>query len=275
MFWSRQIWDFSLHIWGGFCPPPAVWPVWNAGVCMRWLAISIINMHIVCRGGIRKWNIWLLGTPCSLYIGYLLLTERIWSWRGWRVEVFKYLGRLLAYDDKDTKAMRVNLKKAWQYWAWISFVLRAENASPEWVVFFKATVQDVLLFVTETWNPVPPALKRLEGFHIWAAWYMTGTRHCREPNGSWSYPTSKEVLEEVGLFSITHYVGVRRQTITKHISLTYVRNEWGNGDPAPTSFGGVKQWIWRLWWLWLWLWPLSWRTKSIRILGFHLRSDNI
>ena len=132
MFWFRQIWDFSLHTWGGFCPPHAVWPVWHAGVCMRCLVTSIINMHIICRGGIRKWNIWLLGTPCSLYSGYLLLTERIWSWRGWRVEVFKYLGRLLAYDDKDTKAMRVNLKKAWQCWAWISFVLRAENAFP-WV----------------------------------------------------------------------------------------------------------------------------------------------
>ena len=54
---------------------------------------------------------------------------------------------------------------------------------------------------------------------------MTGTRYCREPDGSWLYPNSKEVLEEVGLFSITHYVGVRRQTIAKHISLTYVRNE--------------------------------------------------
>ena len=54
---------------------------------------------------------------------------------------------------------------------------------------------------------------------------MTGMRHCRVPDGSWLYPNSKEVLEEVGLFSITHYVGVRRQTIAKHISLTYVRNE--------------------------------------------------
>jgi hypothetical protein len=29
-----------------------------------------------------------------------------------RVEVFKYLGRLLAYDDNDTQAVRNNLKKA-------------------------------------------------------------------------------------------------------------------------------------------------------------------
>jgi hypothetical protein len=29
-----------------------------------------------------------------------------------RVEVFKYLGRLLAYNDNDTQAVRNNLKKA-------------------------------------------------------------------------------------------------------------------------------------------------------------------
>ena len=190
--------------------------------------------------------------------------------------MFKYLGRPLAYDDKDTKVIRANLEKAWQCWAWISCVLRAENAPPRVSGVSKTTVQDVmLLFVTETWNLVPPALKRLEGFHIWAAWYMTGMRHCRVPDGSWLYPNSKEVLEEVGLFSIAHYVGVRRQTIANYISLTYVRNEWGNGDPAPTSFGGINQWVWRLWWLWLWLWPLSLRRKSARIIWFHLKSDNV
>ena len=29
-----------------------------------------------------------------------------------RVEVFKYLGRLLAFDDNDVQAVRSNLKKA-------------------------------------------------------------------------------------------------------------------------------------------------------------------
>ena len=48
-----------------------------------------------------------------------------------RVEVFKYLGRLILYDDADNQAMRSNLKKAWGCWAWISWVLRAENATPK------------------------------------------------------------------------------------------------------------------------------------------------
>jgi hypothetical protein len=33
-----------------------------------------------------------------------------------RVEVFKYLGRLLTYDNNDSQAMRLNLKKACNSW---------------------------------------------------------------------------------------------------------------------------------------------------------------
>ncbi len=47
-----------------------------------------------------------------------------------RVEVFKYLGRLLAYDDNDTQAVRNNLKKARGIWARLSRTIRAENAPP-------------------------------------------------------------------------------------------------------------------------------------------------
>ena len=45
------------------------------------------------------------------------------------VEVFKYLGRLIAFDDDDTEAVRGNLAKARRVWARISRFLRAENAS--------------------------------------------------------------------------------------------------------------------------------------------------
>ena len=47
-----------------------------------------------------------------------------------RVEVFKYIGCLLSYDDNDMRAVRSNLKKARNCWARISRVLWSENASP-------------------------------------------------------------------------------------------------------------------------------------------------
>jgi hypothetical protein len=47
------------------------------------------------------------------------------------VKVFKYLGRLLSYDDNDTHAMRANLTKASRCWTQVSQVLRSESALPK------------------------------------------------------------------------------------------------------------------------------------------------
>jgi hypothetical protein len=77
-----------------------------------------------------------------------------------RVEVFKYLGWLLAYDNNGSQAMRANLKKARKSWAQVSRVLRAENAAPKVCgVFYKATVQAELLFGGEKWKLSPLNLK--------------------------------------------------------------------------------------------------------------------
>ncbi len=102
-----------------------------------------------------------------------------------RVEVFRYLGRLIAYDDADNQAMRLNLKKAQGCWARISRVLRAENATARMFgMFYKATVQAVLLYGSETWNLSPTSVKQLEGFHIHATWRMSGLQLEKKPNGS-------------------------------------------------------------------------------------------
>ena len=46
-----------------------------------------------------------------------------------RVERFKYLGRVLSYDDSDTPAIRQNLKKARAVWGRISAVIAKESVS--------------------------------------------------------------------------------------------------------------------------------------------------
>jgi hypothetical protein len=135
-----------------------------------------------------------------------------------RVEVFKYLGRLLAYNNNDTQAMRLNLKKARKSWAQVSRVLRAENAAPKVCgVFYKATVQAVLLFGSETWKLSPLSLKSLEGFQIRAARCMAGMKPARNPDGTWTYPNSKEVLKAVGLKTIGEYINVCKETIARFI----------------------------------------------------------
>ena len=122
------------------------------------------------------------------------------------------MGWLLAFDDNDLQAVRSNLKKARQVCARISRVLRADNASPRVCgMFYKATVQAVLLFGIETWCLTPAALTSLEGFHLRVVWRMTSVnKPCRQPDQSWLYPETPAVM-------IAHYVEVGRQTIAKYI----------------------------------------------------------
>jgi hypothetical protein len=37
------------------------------------------------------------------------------------------------------------------------------------------------------------------------------------PDGTWTYPNSAQVLEDVGLKTIAHYIAVRRQHIANYI----------------------------------------------------------
>jgi hypothetical protein len=112
-----------------------------------------------------------------------------------RVEVFKYLGRLISHDDADNQAMQSNLRKACGCWSQVSCVLWAENATPKtWGMFYKATVQAVLMYGSETWSLSPSSMKRLEGFYICAVWHLSGKRPVRKEDGSWTYPRSEDVL---------------------------------------------------------------------------------
>ena len=57
------------------------------------------------------------------------------------------------------------------------------------------------------------------GFHIHAAYRIAKVNKPKRMPGSagWWYPSSKDVLEEVGLYTIDHYIGVRRESISSFI----------------------------------------------------------
>ena len=65
-----------------------------------------------------------------------------------------------------TQAIRGNLKNWRKTWARISQVLRAEHAPPRVCgMFYRATVQSILLYGSETWTVAPANLAMMEGFH--------------------------------------------------------------------------------------------------------------
>ncbi len=162
-----------------------------------------------------------------------------------RVEVFWYLGRLLSQDDDDIQAVRSQLCKARETWARIGQVLRRENAPPRVSAkFYKAIVQSVLLYGSETWVLSPAAMARLEGFHIRAAYWMLAKEHVprRGPNLQWVYPPSEAVLEECGMHTIQHYIDVRRETIAMYVVGRSILAECQGADRRRGSV--PRQWWW-------------------------------
>jgi hypothetical protein len=62
-----------------------------------------------------------------------------------KVDLFRYLGRILAQDNDDVRAVRQQIKKAWGVWARVGQVLTADNTPPKVSAkFYKAVMQSVL-----------------------------------------------------------------------------------------------------------------------------------
>ncbi len=88
-----------------------------------------------------------------------------------QVEVYKYLGWMMAQDDDNTQALCAQLWKAQATWAWVGQVLRNENKSPFVAVqFYQAVIQAILLYGSKMWVISQTAMAQLEGFHIRAAY---------------------------------------------------------------------------------------------------------
>ena len=136
-----------------------------------------------------------------------------------KVATFRYLGRILLQDNDDIQVVRNQIKKARSIWARVSQILQAENTPPKiCAMFYMAVVQSVLLYGSEFWNLSKRAMERLEGFNIRAVYRMAVVnKPWRELNHTWVYPRTKDVLNECGMDTISHYVGVRRDTILAYV----------------------------------------------------------
>ena len=133
-----------------------------------------------------------------------------------RVNRFRYLGRVLDEDDDDVHAALRQLSRAKAKWGRIGHVLRTEGTTPRVMdYFYKAGVQAILLYGSETWTVSSYVMQQFRSFHARVAGCLTG-RHIRNlEDGTWSCPPTKEVLEEAGLEEIDEYIRRRRQTVRR------------------------------------------------------------
>jgi hypothetical protein len=135
------------------------------------------------------------------------------------VNEFRYLGRILTANNSDWPAIQKNLVKARSKWALISHPLTKTGVSPRYVsYFYKAIVQLVLLYGSESWVLTTPMLNVLNGFQHRIARRISGLMATREDDKTWHYPPIKRALEIAGLYSISEYISKRHTTLASYVA---------------------------------------------------------
>jgi hypothetical protein len=107
-----------------------------------------------------------------------------------KVDLFWYLGRILAQDNDDVLAVRSQIKKAQVIWVRVGQVLQVDNTPPKVSAkFYKAVMQSVLLYGSKMWNLLMTTLARLEGLHIRTAYHMAEKhKQWKGLHHMWVYP---------------------------------------------------------------------------------------
>jgi len=130
-----------------------------------------------------------------------------------QVPHFKYLGCWMSMDDSDTMAVSQNILKARVRWGQLSRLLTRRGASRKIMgLFYKATIQAVLLYGAETWTLTQPLLRLLRSFHHRCARYLARMSNTQLADGTWVIPSSETALAAAGLHSIETYITRRTAT---------------------------------------------------------------
>ena len=93
-----------------------------------------------------------------------------------KVSEFKYLGRILEETDDDERAANRQLTRASSRarWGRIARILTIDGASPRGMgYFYKAIIQTVLLYGSESWTLTGRMIGRLRSFHHRVARYIS------------------------------------------------------------------------------------------------------
>ena len=158
------------------------------------------------------------------------------------VSEFKYLGRVVKNDDDDWPAVNQNVKKATATWGRICKILSKEGANPKvMATVYKAVVQAVLLYGSESWVLSLAMETKLQSFHRRCARYITGQHIRQNPDGSWTCPSSASVLQKAGLWSIQEYIQRRRSAVKKYAQSKFIYQQCEASSPLASN---PRQLVW-------------------------------
>ena len=132
-----------------------------------------------------------------------------------RVREFLYLGRWIFDSDDDTETIKRQINKTKYRWMRLSRVLKRRDANPLIMgSFYKAVIEAVLLYGSESWVISENNMKNLRSFHNKCARHMVGY-HIKLDNktNTWTHPPTDDVLQNGGLKPIEYYISNQRCTL--------------------------------------------------------------
>ena len=121
--------------------------------------------------------------------------------------------------DDNWTAVTGNLAQARKSWGRLQGVISMEGAK-KWVSgnFFKAVVQQVLLFGAETWLVSPMMERALSAFIHGAARRLTGRQPRKGRGGKWHYPSLEGAMKESGITDVRTSINRRQTTVAQYIT---------------------------------------------------------
>ena len=91
------------------------------------------------------------------------------------ITTFRYLGRPLDQTDDDWPAVWQNIMRARSVWGILGTLLQREGEEPRVSeIFYRALVQAILLYGSETWVLFAKMENKVEGVHTKFLRYITG-----------------------------------------------------------------------------------------------------
>ena len=86
-------------------------------------------------------------------------------------------------------------------------------------IFYRAVVQAVLIFGSETWMLLVAIEKRPEGFHMVFHQKVTGKTACLQWDGKWKRKGEASFLRETGPQNLGEYIYCKQTTVAEWVTL--------------------------------------------------------
>ena len=159
------------------------------------------------------------------------------------VTSFKYLRRVISATDNDWPAVVSNLARAKTVWRRMSRIISREVATPRVsVFFFKAMIQAVLLFGSETWVVTPHMGTALGGFQTQVDRRLMGHLSWRTKDRTCKYTSAAVAREAAGFLAMEEYVSQSQNTVAQYIATQSLLEMCEGSERSHGARVGIRWW---------------------------------